>query len=497
MKIANKIKNIIRTFLRIEPPAMTHITLQQHLDYYGNAAKNRIWYRGDSMELAQMYSQLDVPPTVFWKASCTRGMEIRKIHTGLPKLIVNTLSDIIVNDFNGVKSDDGAVQDIWDKIYNNNGGDKLIKKFVRNMLIVGDGAYKVWFDVNIDDVYPLVSFVPGEFVDFNRKNGRIYEVIFNTEYIYNSRRFTLKEVYGYGYIEYHLYAENGSEVPQNSIPQTEWINPKYPKVVFDENILLAVPCIYAESERYEGRGEGILDSKTDSFDALDEAWSQWMDALRAGRTKQYIPECILPRNPNNGSITVPPNSFDNRYIAIGSDMSETAQNRIYTEQPSIPHDSYLSTYITALDLCLQGIISPSTLGIDVKKLDNAEAQREKEKATLYTRGSLIQLANEVLPELVKAAVCGYQIGHKEELKIPECTVNFGEYANPSFEAIVETVTKAKQGGVMSLEASIDELYGDSKTDEWKAEEVERLKAEQGISDMEEPVFTDGGLTNAV
>ena len=44
------------------------------------------------------------------------------------------------------------------------------------------------------------------------------------------------------------------------------------------------------------------------------------------------------------------------------------------DQPSIPHDSYLASYVTALDLCLQGVISPSTLGIDVKKLDNAEAQ---------------------------------------------------------------------------------------------------------------------------
>ena len=39
---------------------------------------------------------------------------------------------------------------------------------------------------------------------------------------------------------------------------------------------------------------------------------------------------------------------------------------------------------------------------------------------------------------------------------------------------------------MSIEASIDELYGDSRGDEWKKAEVARLKAEQGIVDMEEP-----------
>ena len=44
------------------------------------------------------------------------------------------------------------------------------------------------------------------------------------------------------------------------------------------------------------------------------------------------------------------------------------------------------------------------------------------------------------------------------------------------------------GIVVYLEASVDELYGDTKDDDWKQEEVARLKAEQGISDMEEPAL---------
>ena len=64
--------------------------------------------------------------------------------------------------------------------------------------------------------------------------------------------------------------------------------------------------------------------------------------------------------------------------------------------------------MTALDLCLQGIIS-STLGLDVKKLDNAEAQREKEKTTLYTRNAIVEALQEKLPELVSAAINAYNI----------------------------------------------------------------------------------------
>lgn len=39
---------------------------------------------------------------------------------------------------------------------------------------------------------------------------------------------------------------------------------------------------------------------------------------------------------------------------------------------------------------------------------------------------------------------------------------------------------------MSIEASVEELYKDDKDEEWKQQEVARLKAEQGIIDIEEP-----------
>lgn len=435
-----------------------------------------------------MYAQLPgAPKTMFWRSVCTPGLEIRKIHTGIPKLIVNTLTDIVVNDYSGAEIDDTVAQQIWDRIYKANGSDKLLKKLCRNMLVVGDGAFKVSFNKRIDSDYPILSFVSGEYVDYNSVCGRIYEVVFNTEYTHKGKKYTLKEYYGKGYIRYRLENENGTELPLDFIPQTQWIDSE--GVSFDESIMLAVPCVYNESERYPGRGEGIFDSKTDAFDALDEAWSQWMDALRANRTKQYIPDNLIPRNPSTGAL-IKPNFFDNRFIAIGADMGQMAQNRIVTEQPAIPHDSYLSTYITALDLALQGVISPSTLGIDVKKLDNAEAQREKEKTTLYTRSSLINLAGEVIPQLVQAAVAGYQLWHDAEIKLPECSASFGEYANPSFEAVVETVAKAKQGGIMSIEASVDEVYGDTKDEEWKAQEVQRIKAQTGIETMPEPAFTE-------
>ena len=46
---------------------------------------------------------------------------------------------------------------------------------------------------------------------------------------------------------------------------------------------------------------------------------------------------------------------------------------------------------------------------------------------------------------------------------------------------------------MSIEASVDELYGDSKDDKWKEQEVARLKAEQGVVEVKEPAVNLDGL----
>lgn len=489
MGLINFMRNKIRSFLKIDSSLSGQvITIKESLDYYGNAVKNRIWYRGSGQEIAQLYAQTDCPPTAFWKASATRGMEMRKIHTGLPKLIVKSLVNIVINDYNGVEfTDQPILEDMWNGIADSNKIDKVIKKCVNDCLIVGDGAFKITFDKDISEEHPIIEFIPGEYVEYNRRRGRIYEIVFITEYMHNSRRYFFRESYGYGYIKYSLQDENGGELPLNFIPQTNWCDSG--GVSFDKSVILAVPAIYGESSVYDGRGESIYEGKTDSFDALDEAWSQWMDALRAGRSKQYIPECLIPRDPDTGKLQSP-NPFDNRFIAIGNDVSENGGNKIYTEQPGIPHESYLSTYITALDLCLQGVISPSTLGIDVKKLDNAEAQREKEKATLYTRGNIIEMLSEVIPSLVASAVAAKQLWNKAPVDMPKVNVKFGEYANPSFESQVETISKAKSGGIMSIEASVDELYGDSRDDDWKAKEIERLKEEQGITTLKEPSASD-------
>lgn len=474
-------KRGIRSWLNIVPANGNNIQINEALDFETHAIRNRIWYRGDSNELEQMYGQMAeyADKYKFWASKCTPGMEMRKIHTGLPGLIVRILSGIILEDMNDFKFNKPAQENLWKEIEKENKFRKSLEKALKEVLYIGDGAFKVTINTAVSQ-YPILEWYPGERIEIIKEYGRLKEVVFKSLYKEDGKSYTLHEYYGYGYIHNELYYEN-TKVDMKTVKATKDIS----DYAFDASVILAVPLKIYESAKFEGRGGSIFDGKLDSFDAFDETWSQWMDALRSGRARTYIPESYIPRNPETGEL-MKASPFDNRFIAGDNNMDENGKNQIVTEQPTIPHESYLASYCTALDLCLQGIISPSTLGIDVKKLDNAEAQREKEKATLYTRSVIVEALQEELPQVISACINAHNILNKEPIEEIEVDIPFGEYANPSFESQVETITKGKQGGIMSIEAAVEELYGDSKDEAWKKEEVTRLKAEQGIADVENP-----------
>lgn len=480
MGMGDKIRMAIRSFLKIEPAQRTSVVVDEEMDFQTTAFCHRLWYRGKAAELNQFYKQMDDSTGRFWGAVPTRGLEIRKTHTGIPKIIVDTLANIVTRDLNDLDFTKIEHQDVWKAVETENKLKDLYSRSIQDALVIGDGAFKVSLDASLSE-YPIVEWYDGTCVDFKRERGRIREVIFTDEYTTEKgARYTLKQICGFGYVDYKLY-KGDTEVKLDEIEETKGLQP----VQFDKSFMLAVPFMISESERWRGRGASIYEAKTDNFDALDEAWSQWVHAMRASRPIRYIPDTCIMRDEKNGKL-LKPNAFDNQFVEVAADMSERADNRISTEQPDFPSESYNNTFITALDLALQGIISPSTLGIDVKKLDNAEAQREKEKATLYTRNNIIDAFGPMLQKLIDVVFKAYYTAHMKPLEEIDIDVSFGEYANPSFEAVVETLSNPNTP--MSIEAKVDEMWGDSKDQAWKDEEVKRIKEQQGIVTMEEPAL---------
>lgn len=486
-KMSENVKQKMQSWLQITPANVHSFNIQETMDFQANVIKNRIWYLGDPDELAQLYSQIDSSQNRlrFWAARSSTGREIRKMHIGLPAIMVDMLTSIIMTDFDEVTVPDKR-KDAWQQISRENKFKSLLEEAVSQTLYLGDGAFKISLDTRMSE-YPIIEWYPADRIDIIYDRGRMKEVVFKTGYKEGNKQYELQEYYGFGYIRNGLL-HNGQKADLKNVSALAGLK----DIRFDDSFCMAVPFYIYSNPRTKGRGKSIFDGKTDDFDSLDEVWSQWIQAMRDGRATKYIPQDLIPKNPETGAL-LKPNPFDNTFIATSGGMSENATDKIDVTQPDIPHESYLSTYITALDLCLQGIISPSTIGIDVKKLDNAEAQREKEKTTLYTRGKIIDALQTTIPELINTVFKSLDTLNQVTVEETETSVEFGDYANPSFESQIETVGKAKSSAIMSNEAVVDELYGDTKTEEWKQEEINRLNARDGVETMEEPALNMDGL----
>ncbi|WP_343274619.1 capsid protein [Ligaoa zhengdingensis] len=474
---------MIRNWLDIQPaPSVQSITILEPLSFEANVAKNQIWYRGDASELDQLYKQLatdSVGNARFWAAT-PQNETIRKLHSGLPALLVDTLAYIVKADLADVEFEGGAGKLEWERMTESEiNFAELVGDAVADTLICGDGAFKLSIDTDISP-YPIAEFYPADRVEYVASKGRIFGVDFITRYQVDTKEYLLKEEYRTGSVRYHLYCGE-REVALEEVPELHGLK----SVDFDPSFMMAVPLRFYKNPKFRGRGKSIYDTKTDDFDALDEVISQWMDAVRSGRVRNFIPEDMLPRNPKDGSLERF-NPFGGNYIAANGDAKENAVNRIETIQPDIRYEAYLTSYATALDLCLHGILSPATLGIDVGKMSSAEAQREKKDITGHTRNTITAALELALPKLVSAILMTYDVmrGKAPGSYLP--SVSFGEYGAPDFDSRCDTINRAAAAGTMSIEAQVDELWGTSKDEAWKLEEVTRIKRDKGIEILDEP-----------
>jgi len=473
MKLGKWVKEKMQAWLEIVPaPSEQAIVIQRKHTRELEVLRSQLWYNGDSDELYQFFHSINDSTGSFW-ATSPKGAKIRKIHSGLPAIIADTLAYIVKSDLDSIGTDSPE----WNRISEKINFTELVGQSVTDTLVSGDGAFKISVDRTVSD-FPIVEFVSGDRVEFEQKRGINSAVTFRTDY----KKYYLLERYSKGCIESRLYNKSGNEVPIESIPELAGIKPV---TEFSGDFVMAVPLNFYTDKKYRGRGKSIFSGgKSDCFDALDEVVSQWIDAVRAGRVIKYIPLNLVPRDPETGALQSV-SSFGAEVVTVNSTMSEQAE-KIDVSQPDIKYEAFASAYTNALLMCLQGLVSPATLGIDVGKMSSADAQREKKDVTGNTRNTITSALEKALPELVNAVLKTYDNMRGVFPQNYDISVNFGEYSAPDFDSRVETVGKASAYGVMSVETQVEELWGSSKDDRWKAEEVERIRSEKGLMTVNEP-----------
>lgn len=481
MGLGKWVKTKMQTWLEIVPPPTEQaIVIQREHTREMEVLRSQLWYQGDANELFQFFHQTETNTGAFWAVSPATS-KIRKIHSGLPAVMADTLAYIVKSDI-----DDIEAPTEWEDISESINFTELVGQAVCDTLVSGDGAFKISVDTDLSP-YPIVEFISGDRVEIEQQRGIVEAITFKTLYTVKSMRYELHERYTKGKIKTVLLDSNGSERPLSTIPELSGISPV---VEFADDFIMAVPLRFYVDKKHRGRGKSIFGGgKSQCFDALDEVISQWLDAVRAGRVIKYIPQELIPRDPKTGAFQNV-SSFGAEVIKLNGTLNEAQKNRVETVQPDIKYEAYVSTYTQALLMCLQGILSPATLGIDVGKMSSGEAQREKKDVTGDTRNTITAALEKVLPRLIDAVLMTYENMQGSAPEKHDITVSFGEYGAPDFDSRVETVGKAATYGVMSVETQVDELWGSSKDDEFKKAEVQRIMSEKGLLTANEPSVGD-------
>lgn len=182
-KLNENIKKTVRSWLNVLPANPFNFQINEMMDFEGHAILNRIWYRGDGNELEQIYRQNAefADRHKFWASKSTPGMDIRKIHTGLPGLTVKVLSFVVLPDMNDFEFENPSQEELWKKIEKDNKFHKKIESALKETLFIGDGAFKVTVDTTISE-YPILEWYPGDRVEFVYQRDRIREIVFKTPY---------------------------------------------------------------------------------------------------------------------------------------------------------------------------------------------------------------------------------------------------------------------------------------------------------------------------
>jgi hypothetical protein len=474
-----------------------------------------VWYDGDGDELLNFYTRenyigFNYEPfymrnkkNYFWAISSTEA-QIKRTHSGQPRNIVDTLVNIMPFPLISAGEDTKKLQ----AVVRESGLEQVYKdEQLPLTLVEGWGCWKINWDKDVSD-YPSVEYVSAENVDFIYKGGKIIGIVFKNYYTSEKKRYLLLETRS---IEWKpnkaAAAAEGSEgervlvitnelyeLPMNmaatdddtplkkvdlkTVPALDSVEERIEIGPFDK--LFAEPCVLlGNTSRQWGYGRSIFTGKIDLFDDLDQALSQSSNAVRLSTPIEYIDEEYLDRDKNG--LPKKPQAYDRKYVMMkgqkNGDGLSTGQP-VQVTQPSVEFSRYSDHAEQILLQILNGILSPATLGIDIAKKDNAAAQREKEKVTIFTRNALINGEERILRSLMEQMLMAKEFMDTGAVSVHtyDISVKFNEFADDSFENKLEALGKAYDMEEISTDMYLNKLYGDTLSEGERAAEKEFLES---------------------
>lgn len=498
--------NMLRDTIKFNPYAVAMIDSETDKDFSRRITEYRVWSMGNSYVLRRFFvGTLEYRTcNYFW----TRApLSYRMIHSGLPGLICSKMPRILFG--NGIAptvsvyKDSGEVDKNKTKAATDYTLQLIDKVKLRDVLTEcatneswgGHSFIKFSFDTAISN-FPIIEAADIMSTEVVKERNETVAIIFKTWYEdkkkgNQQRKYRLDEIYttdatGDAVIRYELYELTTGEekrVPLNSIPETqkivEAVNSDDEFVFTGLKGMLAfdkpnkLPSLEFPHSNY---GASDFEGATDSFDAVDEAYSTIINEIRDNRTFRYFASHNFRRDKDTGEILTPDDGFTKNFVLTEGDIDQEQgvnKNRIVDQIPD-KTEEHKAKYLTAVTVALNKAgLSPYSIGITGLESINqsAESQQERNKVTLETRKAKLELWTPYLSKVLSQLLAFNTyllntVGVKQDdMPLPDMditlstvTIDFGEYLQDTDKDLVDIWGLAKSQGISSTQNAVRELH---------------------------------------
>lgn len=447
-----------------------------------------LWYTGTAQKLTMFYqAYLQVPAKQDYFYARTRYEDNKKTHSGLPKVMVDTLTNVTgipsvtLNVIGKDENDEENKtyleerQALMEEIIDFNDFKNIIKQDVRaKTLVIGGGAIFVsnLREQNEAFVKPIIEFVDERFCEIETVGNIFVAATKKTDYKVEGKIFTHYERRSYNLIENWLVDDSGNRVSLSKVPELAELEDE---IVLKIDMIPAVPVRYKNGTN-NTYGMSIYSGKLDLFDDYDQTTSQLAELVRKSTPIEYLPGDLLSIDKRTGE-PIAPTVYDRKFITLKKSMRQDSKEQIEIHQPELRFAEIVSVGINQLTQIFNGIISPASLGINVGADASGESVREKERVTFVTRDDIIDNEIGVVKRVLELALRIDDYMNGREFVEDDVHVDYPDFSSPTFDKLVQTLLPMWAQKAISPEKFIDLLYGDNLSEEEREKELAWLNKE--------------------
>lgn len=353
-------------------------------------------------------------------------------------------------------------------------------------LVEGWGAWKISWDTDMFGNDPVLYYYRANSVRVYARGNRIVGMTFLDWYRDAlDRRYLIAETRvmrkGKGEFRTDVFRDVGGgnlvhlddgEIPAfaKASTSTKWTSMP---------CLFAAPCSFYGDPLHNNPGRSILEGRLDKFDDLDQAMSQASNTVRRSTPMEIFDLSYCERDRNG--VPKLPTTFERMYVQVrgksGNGDGSGGGSPVTVTQPNLQTEMYDEHINTLQRICCSGFLSPCSLGIDIAKRDNGDAQREKEKETIFTRNHICKVEARMLKSLFNQILmaCEWLADGKITEDDYDVSVEYDEFATESYEKKMEALSPSLINAAISPEMFVEKVYANSISDAKRDREIKWIK----------------------